>query len=228
MHKKLNDAPVPMSTSVAGVRAPVVNPPVRHFVNQGRTHDTRGLSQSILRRLMRYGLPGSSVEHANAMSLNAIDYSSESFSGGGTVNGVPFTLNAGQDTIPSGSFGFFLYLNSYPATDTTLVDYNFGTPGYIRVKLNSSGHVILELAAQGSTLQADIAGTAIPLTTTVYLAVADVALHGIGAYHFQGGVYLANGAGIGTALSASSSTTATLPFFGCPAPLISDADPALR
>jgi len=129
-------------------------------------------------------------------------YGSEAMSGGGTADGVPFTLNIGQDGTYSGSCSFFLDLSAYPSTDTTLVDYNFGAPGYVRVKLTSAGHAVLEMAGQGQSLQADMAGTAIPLNTKVYVAFQNRGEHGIAQSHFVGGVFLPGEVSLGSQLDA--------------------------
>jgi hypothetical protein len=130
---------------------------------------------------------------------------SGSFSGGGTADGVPFKFNIGQDTNPSGACGFFLSLSAYPVTDTTLIDYNFGAQGYVRIKLTSTGRAILEASAQGETLQTDMAGAAIPLNTVVYLTFTNIGMHGIGQAYFTGGIYLPDGSVLGSGLASYAS-----------------------
>ncbi len=137
-------------------------------------------------------------------------FGSESFSGNGTADNVPYYLdhgvNSGFGGISEG-LGFFLHLSRYPTEDTTIVDYQLSTQGdsgYLRIKVTPSGHAILEMAAKQATISYDLAQGALPLSTTVYITFVNIGGYGEGRFFFDGAVYTTGGGALNTFRAYSS------------------------
>lgn len=92
-------------------------------------------------------LPPSGGSFSGGGRVGAFD--SHSFSGGGSVSGVSYTVPSPNDGVgqhASTAFGFFVKVAAAPASDMILVDFDFGSSGYLRVKLTSTLRIEVDLS----------------------------------------------------------------------------------
>jgi len=99
-------------------------------------------------------------------------YGSESVSGGGTVNGVPF-VREGIYGDAGSQQGFFVKVPAYPPSPTTLLDMNMGAPGYYRIVLEPNGHLHLQKALDGETADLDFSTKPLPLNQFVWVSAVN-------------------------------------------------------
>lgn len=75
---------------------------------------------------------------------------------------------------PGSVWGFFLKVPAAPANKTTLVDWNFGSAGYLRLTLTPSLTVHLEFSILGAVADIDVtAGVAIPTGQYLWVSMAN-------------------------------------------------------
>lgn len=99
-------------------------------------------------------------------------YGSESVSGGGMVNGVPF-VREGIFGDAGSQQGFFVEVPAYPPSPTTLLDMNMGAPGYYRIVLEPNGHLHLQKALDGETADLDFSTKPLPLNQFVWVSAVN-------------------------------------------------------
>lgn len=99
-------------------------------------------------------------------------YGSESVSGGGMVNGVPF-VREGVYGDAGSQQGFFVEVPAYPPSPTTLLDMNMGAPGYYRIVLEPNGHLHLQKALDGETADLDFSTKPLPLNQFVWVSAVN-------------------------------------------------------
>ncbi len=127
-------------------------------------------------------------------------YGSESESGGGTVNGVPFVLGGavgalgGDNHIDASQQGFFVEVPAYPTAPTTLLDLNMGTPGYYRIVLEPNGHLRLQTAFSGIATDDDFSAKPLPLNQFAWVSAVNGRYQNDTQFHArvqeQGGIVL--------------------------------------
>ncbi len=98
-------------------------------------------------------------------------------SGGALADMVNFTVPAfGYHDSFGTAYGFYLDAATYPVTDTTLVDYDMRTTGYHRIKLTSSGTVVLEIAYGNTAVS--LTSNPIPRNTWIWIGAYSHAING--------------------------------------------------
>ncbi len=144
--------------------------------------------------------PGGSVRGGG--SYGAFD--TQSINGGGSVSGFPFTF-AGPFSNGASQQGFVLRAPTAPASDTALLDFDFGGAGYYRFILDTSGRIRIQCALSTTgypTVNVDLditQGTPIPHAQWLWVAGENSEFNGslhIGGSVTGGGGTFATSAGV--------------------------------
>lgn len=122
------------------------------------------------------------------------------------MSGLPWTIgNSGAGNAASAAHAF-VTVGAAPAGDTTLLDVSFGTSGYLRAKVTSALHIVLESSYQGQLLSNDLG--AIQVSQYYWLGCMAFAPLNTGTVVLRGQVW-APGAQLLNSRDVSGGTTIT-------------------
>jgi hypothetical protein len=128
--------------------------------------DYAPLARVLVDRVVPYQpqQPGGTAIKTGAWSGGAVLGSARSWCGGASASGVAWWPAQGNQESQAGTY---LYCSSYPASQTSLYDFDAGGSGYMRTSITSAGHIICEWANAGQTHSTDLG--ALPLAEWCFL-----------------------------------------------------------